>query len=225
MADDQKSVPPDASAPPDDELQQSPELSRHQRSDRTARAARPFFERIFGSLSRSAPASVHERPRNARRAIAMCHALLSERGEVSGIRLASETIQAYRSLEGPARHAFFDLLVDEFSADPSRVTAAAENYLRNPSQPNLSQLAAVVEAPRQELFRRVNLAPAGARTLIDIRQDIGSALANAPRLSAIDDDLLHLFRSWFSRGFLVLQRIDWRTSALVLERLIQYEAG
>jgi malonyl-CoA decarboxylase len=33
-----------------------------------------------------------------------------------------------------------------------------------------------------------------------------------------------LFRAWFNRGFLVLQRIDWRTPALILERLIQYEA-
>ena len=40
----------------------------------------------------------------------------------------------------------------------------------------------------------------------------------------MDIDLVHLFRSWFNRGFLVLQRIDWRTSALILERLIQYEA-
>jgi malonyl-CoA decarboxylase len=31
-------------------------------------------------------------------------------------------------------------------------------------------------------------------------------------------------RSWFNRGFLVLERIDWRTSAAVLERLIAYEA-
>jgi malonyl-CoA decarboxylase len=31
-------------------------------------------------------------------------------------------------------------------------------------------------------------------------------------------------RSWFNRGFLTLQRIDWRASALVLEKLIEYEA-
>ena len=30
--------------------------------------------------------------------------------------------------------------------------------------------------------------------------------------------------SWFNRGFLTLQRIDWRTSALVLEKLARYEA-
>ena len=51
-----------------------------------------------------------------------------------------------------------------------------------------------------------------------------ATLADHPRRAGIDADLTHLFRSWFNRGFLTLQRIDWQTSAVVLERLIQYEA-
>jgi malonyl-CoA decarboxylase len=49
-------------------------------------------------------------------------------------------------------------------------------------------------------------------------------LTEHPERGGIDADLVHLFRSWFNRGFLILQRIDWRTSALVLEHLIRYEA-
>jgi malonyl-CoA decarboxylase len=49
-------------------------------------------------------------------------------------------------------------------------------------------------------------------------------LAGRPHYAGIDSDLGHLLNSWFNRGFLVLQRIDWRTPALVLEKLIQYEA-
>jgi malonyl-CoA decarboxylase len=45
-----------------------------------------------------------------------------------------------------------------------------------------------------------------------------------PQWRVIDYDLMHLLRSWFNRGFLRLERIDWRTSAIVLEKLIQYEA-
>jgi len=45
-----------------------------------------------------------------------------------------------------------------------------------------------------------------------------------PAWSGIDADLLHLFRSWFNRGFLRLERIDWRSPAIVLEKLIEYEA-
>ena len=43
-------------------------------------------------------------------------------------------------------------------------------------------------------------------------------------LHAVDDDFVHLFTSWFNRGFLVLRHIDWSTPAIVLEKIIRYEA-
>jgi malonyl-CoA decarboxylase len=57
-----------------------------------------------------------------------------------------------------------------------------------------------------------------------MRRRLLRTLADHPRRAEVDADLTHLFRSWFNRGFLTLQRIDWQTSAVVLERLIQYEA-
>src|SRR5262249_25765448 len=54
--------------------------------------------------------------------------------------------------------------------------------------------------------------------------DLSRALDQSPDRIVIDADLVHMFRSWFNRGFLVMQRIDWRTSALILEKLIHYEA-
>jgi malonyl-CoA decarboxylase len=35
---------------------------------------------------------------------------------------------------------------------------------------------------------------------------------------------VHLFSSWFNRGFLVLRRIDWATPANILEKIIRHEA-
>ena len=43
-------------------------------------------------------------------------------------------------------------------------------------------------------------------------------------LGVIDSDFVHLFTSWFNRGFLVLRRIDWSSPAIVLEKIIRYEA-
>ncbi|NNE86001.1 MAG: decarboxylase, partial [Alphaproteobacteria bacterium] len=37
-------------------------------------------------------------------------------------------------------------------------------------------------------------------------------------------DIRHLFTSWFNRGFLQFERVEWRTSAAILEKLIAYEA-
>ena len=84
---------------------------------------------------------------------------------------------------------------------------------------------AASEPRRQELFRRLNLAPGGTAALVRMREQLIDALG-APRddLGAVDDDFVHLFSSWFNRGFLVLRRIDWSTPAIVLEKIIRYEA-
>jgi malonyl-CoA decarboxylase len=156
--------------------------------------------------------------------IAMSHALVSERGEVSGARLAADALMAYESLDDTAVDAFFDLLVTEFSPRREDVDRAAEAFRLDPSQAHLVKLQAAVESPRQELFRRFNMAPGGTGILVKMRARLLRTLADRPERAALDADLVHLFRSWFNRGFLLLQRIDWRTSALVLERLIQYEA-
>ena len=45
-----------------------------------------------------------------------------------------------------------------------------------------------------------------------------------PPLETLAADLGHLLTSWFNRGFLTLQRIDWHSSAALLQKLIEYEA-
>jgi malonyl-CoA decarboxylase len=49
-------------------------------------------------------------------------------------------------------------------------------------------------------------------------------MGERPQLEPVEHDLAHLLRSWFNRGFITLQRIDWHTPAHILEKLIQYEA-
>ena len=122
------------------------------------------------------------------------------------------------------RRAFFESLIREFSPDPEEVGQAGDAYRSNPSPENLARLQKVVEPPRQELFRRLNLAPDGTRILVAMRSQVLQESDRTPRLKPIAADLAHLFTSWFNRGFLVLRRIDWRTSAVILEKLIQYEA-
>jgi len=186
--------------------------------------ANPFLRRIFERLAqpmaRRPPGDVG----GARQIVSVCRALLSELGEVSGTRLATEALAMYQALEPQAREKFFDHLVDDFSADPVEIEHAADAYRRAPSPSALKKLQTAVESPRQELFRRLNLAPGGLRILLDMRRQLLTTLDRHPAREVIDSDLSHLFRSWFNGGFLVLQRIDWRTSAVVLERLIQYEA-
>jgi malonyl-CoA decarboxylase len=43
-------------------------------------------------------------------------------------------------------------------------------------------------------------------------------------LALVDRDFVHLFASWFNRGFLELQHMDWHTPAAILDKIIAYEA-
>ena len=179
-----------------------------------------FIKRLFTPAATTGSRA----DRHTRRTVSLCHALLSERGEASGAALAREALAAYRMLAGPALAAFFDVLAEEFSPDPEAVGLAADAYRQDPSQANLIRLQDVVEPPRQELFRRLNLASGGTAALVEMRRRLLHELKAQPHWAGIDADLAHLLSSWFNRGFLSLQRIDWRTPALVLEKLMQYEA-
>ncbi len=68
------------------------------------------------------------------------------------------------------------------------------------------------------------MAPGGTAALIELRTEVLAELRTTPTLVSLDSDFQHLFSSWFNRGFLELRRIDWRTPAFVLEKLITYEA-
>lgn len=152
----------------------------------------------------------------------LCHHLLSERGEASQTVLAQEIIKAYSAMNSAERRGFFEMLCREFGPDEDAIVRAAAAYKRTPDATNLAALAATVESPRQELLRRINTAARGTETLVAMR---GHLLESAGGdFQPLDADLKHLFRSWFNRGFLRMERITWHTSALTLEKLMAYES-
>ena len=154
----------------------------------------------------------------------MCRHLLSERGEASQTALAQEIINTYGAMDSAQRLQFFEMLGSEFSPDPAAIHRAAAEYQRKPDARTLAVLSAVVEPPRQELIRRINTASRGTETLVALREHLLELPSGAPDVSTLDADLKHLFRSWFNRGFLRLERISWQTSAIILEKLIRYES-
>jgi malonyl-CoA decarboxylase len=61
-------------------------------------------------------------------------------------------------------------------------------------------------------------------SLVAMREEILAHMHDHAALRTVDADFVHLFSSWFNRGFLVLRRIDWATSASIIEKIIRYEA-
>ncbi|HKA80574.1 MAG TPA: malonyl-CoA decarboxylase [Xanthobacteraceae bacterium] len=156
--------------------------------------------------------------------VQLCEDLLSGRGEASGVALAREILSRYAELTTGPRIAFFEALASRFGADRSALSAAATAWLNSPSDTAASKLHHAAEPRRLELFRRLNLAPGGTAALVRMREQLIDAMDHRDDLAVIDNDFLHLFSSWFNRGFLVLRKIDWSTPASLLEKIIRYEA-
>ena len=154
----------------------------------------------------------------------LCEALLSNRGEASGVALATAILDRYDTLNADERLRFLKMLVDRFGADMAAVDLAIANYQAKPSHAHLLDLHLAAEPRRQELIRRLNLSPMGTQRLVRMRQHLFAFEQDHPELFALDADFRHLFSSWFNRGFLVLRPIDWKTPANILEKIIRYEA-
>ncbi|MGC1981549.1 MAG: malonyl-CoA decarboxylase, partial [Pseudolabrys sp.] len=151
--------------------------------------------------------------------------LLSGRGEASGVARAREILGHYAELTTGPRIAFFEALAERFGTDPARLEQAIASWRVNPSDLTAAEVHAASEPRRQELFRRLNLAPGGTVALVRMREQLMDSLGHRQKdLAAVDADFVHLFSSWFNRGFLVLRHIDWSTPAIVLEKIIRYEA-
>ncbi|MBM3504313.1 MAG: MCD, Malonyl-CoA decarboxylase MCD [Alphaproteobacteria bacterium] len=155
---------------------------------------------------------------------ALCQRLLAARGEVSSLTIAGELAAAYRRLDDAGRIAFLRLMATGFDADAAAVREAFVAYDRAPTATTLHALARAAESSRQELFRRLNQVAGGTATIVQMRADLLRHLAVIEGGAAVDGDLAHLLASWFNRGFLVLQRIDWSSPAAILEKIIRYEA-
>jgi malonyl-CoA decarboxylase len=154
----------------------------------------------------------------------LCEELLSGRGEASGAALATEILDKYAQLTTGPRIAFFEALASRFGHDRTALDTAIAEWQANPSDKTAAAVHKAAEPRRQELLRRLNLAPGGTAALVRMREQLLDALDHRDDLAAVDADFVHLFSSWFNRGFLVLRRIDWSTPAMVLEKIIRYEA-
>lgn len=153
-----------------------------------------------------------------------CQELLSSDGEAASIVMASRALEIYQCMDDEGKRAFFGALAKNFAADPDKIDEAYRIYSRDRSNRHLAGLFEVCEPLRQELFRRLNLTQGATYELVKMRQDFLALMADHEDFEPINADFVHLFSSWFNRGFLVLRRIDWTSPASILEKIIRYEA-
>jgi malonyl-CoA decarboxylase len=154
----------------------------------------------------------------------LCLSLLSEVTEVSGLQLAGVILEKYHELDEKGRLDFFSFLNKDLDIDPDLLVNLAQKYQETQSPEIFKRLSEASEPRRKELFRRLNHAPGATADLVKMREQLLSLLRENPSYARTDFDFIHLLRSWFNRGFLVLRQITWDTSASILEKIVEYEA-
>jgi len=157
-------------------------------------------------------------------ALDLCHDLMSAPGEASGTALAREIVFLYLQMDREQKLAFLRKVSRTFSLDVDKVAIDAAAFAKKRSPEALEALMQGIEPPRQELFRRINMAPGGTSAIVGMRALMLEAGKDDADLKALAGDLKHLLSSWFNRGFLQFEQIDWNSPASILEKLIDYEA-
>ncbi len=155
---------------------------------------------------------------------ALCEALMSAEGEVSGLRLASTILDRYASLVSDEKLAFFQHLNGAFDIDAVALGRLARDYAEDATPERFAALTDAAEPKRQELLRRLNQPLGATADLVAMRVDLLGFLKAHPALKRTNHDFVHLLRSWFNRGFLVLKQINWDTPARILDKIVAYEA-
>jgi len=151
----------------------------------------------------------------------LCEQLISEDGVVSGITIAREIWQVYEKITLEEKEKFFLEIDKKFKPDYSVINRACRDFIDNSNETTLGILNQATEGRRQELIRRLNLAPNGTQYLVRMREDLIYFLNKHEKLKGLDKDFRHLFRSWFNPGFLKLTRIKKDTDPDILQKIIK----
>ncbi|MEC7206744.1 MAG: malonyl-CoA decarboxylase [Pseudomonadota bacterium] len=154
----------------------------------------------------------------------LCLSLLSEVTEASGLQLSGIILDKYEKLDKEGRLEFFSFLNEDLDLNPELLKNLATKYQKTQSSEIFIKLSQASEPRRKELFRRLNHAPGATAELVKMRKHLLALLKENPSFARTDFDFIHLLRSWFNRGFLVLRQITWETPASILEKLVEYEA-
>lgn len=161
---------------------------------------------------------------DGRQIVEFCKFLLSQKSEASGMQLATSILNQYHMLDSEQKAAFFAFLNDDLDLDAAAIAELAQAYAEDPSTDNFKALSRASEPARQNLFRQLNEAPGATAEIVNMRKDLLKLRSATPELARTDHDLVHLLRSWFNRGFLVMRQITWDSPASILEKIIAYEA-
>ncbi len=149
-------------------------------------------------------------------------------GELSTRVRAGRIAAIYHAADLDQRATILNLITRAFAPERDPLDAALSAMQSAASDAELSraeaQLRVALDAPRSHFLAQFNLLHEGVKFLIGLRADLLALLPREPSLEVLKVELDGLLASWFDPGFLELKRITWHSPALILEKLMTYEA-
>ncbi len=153
----------------------------------------------------------------------LMEAAMSTEGFVSAHVYASQLLNRFQGMDNTEKIEFFQQVLN-LSFDVDALIDAAHAYKTSPNADHLRAIDLTAMPRWQKLFQLFNSVPNGTVGLVKMRQDLLKAIKTSPDLELLDIALIAELRGWFNSGFLRLKPINWRSSAIVLEKIIAYEA-
>ena len=143
-------------------------------------------------------------------------------GETARRGRAAELGQAYLSLTPAGRKKFLLTLAHDYGLPREAAVAAVERWRASKEPPRA--LVRALEPPAVHLLREFVGVPQGVKFVVDLRAELLALGKSDAAARTLSEDLRPLLSAWFDVGFLDLVRIDWKASAALLEKLVDYEA-
>lgn len=149
-------------------------------------------------------------------------------GETSARTRAEQIAAIYRDARLIQRGAILNLIAHEFAPDRGELDRAITAMQAATNEDELgraeARLRLALDSPRAKFLTQFNLLSDGAKFLVDLRSDLLGLLPRNPGLEVLKVELDALLERWLDPGFLELKRITWQSPAVVLEKLMAYEA-
>jgi len=154
----------------------------------------------------------------------LVHNILNAKGEASANVFSEQLLGKIESLDQNQLIGFFNYLAEYYDIDGIKLLEEVKKFNHNQSPENLSSVIRRSEPTRIEILSKLNSSERGTNRLVKLREKLLLFLKDKPNLKRVDNDFVKLFKNWFNSGFLVLKQIGWSTPALILEKVIEYEA-
>ncbi|MBC8342976.1 MAG: malonyl-CoA decarboxylase family protein [Bacteroidetes bacterium] len=149
-------------------------------------------------------------------------------GEISNQSRVVHLGMIYINLNSEGKARFLRILARDFDINTKLLNDKIRKLrkAKNEDQKIVAELelTKALIPPRVKLLRQFILLPDGFIFLKEMRRELIPLIPTLPRLKKLDNDIKRILRGFFDINLLDLVEINWNSPAILLEKLMEYEA-